>query len=98
NPDLLRRSLREAPVGAIVDRAVAAREQWQRETVMDHLKYLPGRFMRVALSSIDFVNTITLGRYLSQLMETLPREGQYVALRKRGASQTRARAGAMRVT
>lgn len=98
NPNMVQRTPSEAPVGALIDNIVATFGRWQRQSAIDHAKYLPGRFMKTVMSPITLFNMISGGQTFSQLMETLPREGQYIALRKRGASQGRARAGAMRVT
>ncbi len=67
-------------------------------SALDKLRHFPGQAAALALKPVHWFNTVSMGHWVSQMMETLPREGQAFALLRRGASLERAKAGAQRVT
>lgn len=71
---------------------------WANLPLGRQITAIPKEMFRIAFSPAHAVNFITGGRYVSNLIERLPREGQAARLLKKGYSGWRARAGAMRVT
>jgi len=69
---------------------------WADQGFLERAKNLPPNVVRGLFKPVHLINRVG-GYQISQFMETIHREGQYVALRGQGRSAARARAGAMRV-
>lgn len=71
---------------------------WSQLSSVDRGAEIPGIVMSALMKPIDVANWLTGGRWLSEQTESLPREGAFIAAKKRGDTTARAIRSYDRVT